>query len=164
MPEDSRSWPPSPLLALGRLPSGLFILTARQGERATGLLVSWVQQAGFDPPMLTVALRRDRFVTDWVAASGRFALSQVAAGDKSLLRHFARGFEPDAPAFDGLDLAPISAGGPILARALTYLDAEVSGQVDSGDHRVVLGRIIGGAVLDGEGHPMVHVRRDGSHY
>src|SRR5262245_50355879 len=110
---------PSPLgQALGRVPSGLFILTACQGERATGMLASWVQQAGFEPPMLTVAVRRDRYVGDWVASSGRFALSQIVAGRKGLLRHFARGFEPDAPAFDGLALRDDARGGPVLADAL----------------------------------------------
>src|SRR5689334_16914674 len=105
---------PSPLgLALGRVPSGLFILTARSGDRATGMLASWVQQAGFEPPMLTVAVRQDRYIGDWIADSGRFALNQIRAGQKGLLRHFARGFEPDAPAFDGLAIAREADGGPI---------------------------------------------------
>ena len=74
----------------------------RHGGRSTGMLASWVQQAGFDPPMLTVAVRRDRYVADWIAASGRFTLNQVAAGDKPLLKHFGRGFGPDEAAFDGV--------------------------------------------------------------
>ncbi|MBI3469346.1 MAG: flavin reductase family protein, partial [Planctomycetes bacterium] len=31
---------------LGRLPSGVFILTARDGTDETGMLASWVMQAG----------------------------------------------------------------------------------------------------------------------
>ena len=41
------------ILALGRVPSGLFILTAGNGPTETGLLASWVQQCSFDPPRLT---------------------------------------------------------------------------------------------------------------
>src|SRR4051794_25803430 len=88
--------------ALGRIPSGLYILTVRQGDRATGLLASWVQQSGVDPPMLTVALKGDRYVADWIASTGRFPLNQLATGSKALIRHFGRGFAPDAPAFEGL--------------------------------------------------------------
>src|SRR4051812_36801885 len=66
--------------ALGRVPSGLYILTACRDGKATGMLASWVQQAGFDPPMVTVAVNRDRYVGDWIAHSGRFALNQVATG------------------------------------------------------------------------------------
>jgi flavin reductase (DIM6/NTAB) family NADH-FMN oxidoreductase RutF len=150
--------------ALGRIPSGLYILTARQGGRDTGMLASWVQQAGFQPPMLTVALRQDRYQAAWLAEFRRFTLNQIPTGHKPLIRHFAKGFEPDQPAFDGLDLVPLPAGGPILAEALAYLDLEVVDHMDSGDHRIFLGRVLDGAVFHPDADPMVHVRRDGFHY
>ena len=82
--------PVSPLLqALGRVPSGLYILTVRHGLRTTGMLASWVQQAGFDPPMITVAVGSGRYVGDWIASSASFTLNQVPSGNKPLLRHFA---------------------------------------------------------------------------
>ena len=37
------------LRELGRLPSGLYVLTAGRGAAATGMLASWVQQVGFEP-------------------------------------------------------------------------------------------------------------------
>ena len=43
---------------LGRVPSGIFILTVGTGDRATGMLASWVMQAGFEPPMVTVAVKQ----------------------------------------------------------------------------------------------------------
>ena len=51
---------PDLFAALGRVPSGLFILTARHGHRETGMLASWVQQCSFDPPQLSLCLRRGR--------------------------------------------------------------------------------------------------------
>lgn len=150
--------------ALGRLPSGLYILTARLDDRATGMLASWVQQAGFEPPMLTVALRRDRFLADWIARTGRFTLSQVAAGQKHLIRHFARGFEPEADAFVGVAQHEDGPSGPILSEALAYLRCEVAGQVEGGDHRVVLARVADGGLLQQDAEPMLHVRKNGFHY
>ena len=150
--------------ALGRIPSGLYILTVRQGDRATGLLASWVQQAGFDPPMLTVAVQRDRFVAGWVEATGRFTLNQLAVGSKGLIRHFSRGFDADTPAFDGLELRDDARGGPVLAAALGYLDAEVVGQLAEGDHRIFLARVVAGALLDPTAEPFQHVRLNGFHY
>jgi flavin reductase (DIM6/NTAB) family NADH-FMN oxidoreductase RutF len=150
--------------ALGRIPSGLYILTVRHGERATGMLASWVQQAGFEPPMVTVAVRRDRYVGDWIDASGRFTLNQLATGSKALIRHFGRGFEPDDDAFGDLALRDEAQGGPVLAAAMAYLDAEVAGQVVGGDHRIFLGRVVAGALLHPEAEPLVHVRANGFHY
>jgi flavin reductase (DIM6/NTAB) family NADH-FMN oxidoreductase RutF len=150
--------------ALGRIPSGLYILTVRHGDRATGLLASWVQQAGFEPPMLTVAVQRDRYVADWIAASGQFTLNQLAVGSKALIRHFGRGFAADAPAFEGLSLRDDAQGGPVLAAAMAYLDAEVDAQVVEGDHRIFLARIVAGDVLDSDAEPFLHVRANGFHY
>jgi flavin reductase (DIM6/NTAB) family NADH-FMN oxidoreductase RutF len=128
------------------------------------MLASWVQQAGFDPPMVTVAIGGQRYVGDWVAASGRFTLNQLPVGSKALIRHFGRGFAPEAPAFDGLTLRDEPAAGPVLAGALAYLDAEVAGEIQAGDHRIILGRVVGGAVLEPDAEPMVHVRQNGMHY
>ncbi|WP_406700984.1 flavin reductase family protein [Singulisphaera sp. Ch08] len=150
--------------ALGRIASGLYILTVRHGTQSTGMLASWVQQAGFEPPMLTVAVKRDRFVADWIEASGRFTLNQLAKGSKGLIRHFGRGFDPDANAFEGLALRDDAQGGPVLASAMAYLDVELAGQVSGEDHRVFLGRIIAGGLLDLEAEPLVHVRANGLHY
>jgi 3-hydroxy-9,10-secoandrosta-1,3,5(10)-triene-9,17-dione monooxygenase reductase component len=162
---DSPRSEPSPLsLALGRVPSGLFILTVRYGGRATGMLVSWVQQAGFEPPMLTVAVNRDRFVREWIVAEGAFVLNQLPAGNKRLLRHFARGFAADANPFDGLALYADLASAPVLDEALSYLDCEVVGSMESGDHTIFLARILSGALLNPDAEPMVHIRNTGSHY
>lgn len=151
--------------ALGRIPSGLFILTVRSGPRSTGMLASWVMQAGFDPPMVTVALADGRFVGDWVARSGRLVLNQVAEGDKALIRHFGRGFDPEDSAFEGLELGPAARGGQTLAGALGYLDLEVRGEVGGGTHRVFLAEVVGGSLLAGdEATPAVHLRKNGRRY
>lgn len=150
--------------ALGRIPSGLYILTVRHDGRSTGMLASWVQQAGFEPPMLTVAVQRDRFVADWIEASGRFTLNQLPTGSKAMIRHFGRGFAADVPAFEGLELRDDAQGGPVLADALAYLDVELAGQVDGGDHRIYLGRVVAGALITAGAEPFVHVRANGFHY
>ncbi len=150
--------------ALGRIPSGLYILTAYAGDRSTGLLASWVQQAGFDPPMLTMAIQRERFIADWIRASRKFTLNQLATGSKALIRHFSRGFEPDGPAFVGIPLLHDAQGGPVLAAALAFLDTEVVAELASGDHQIFLARIVAGNVLHPHAEPFVHIRSNGFHY
>jgi flavin reductase (DIM6/NTAB) family NADH-FMN oxidoreductase RutF len=150
--------------ALGRVPSGLFILTVRRDGRATGMLASWVQQAGFEPPMVSIAFHMDRYVAEWALEAGRFVLNQVPAGNKTLLRHFGKGFAPDEPAFEGVRIAQEHPAGPVLAEALAYLVVEPAGEVTGGDHRVMLGRAVEGGLIDPEGHPLVHIRQNGLHY
>ncbi len=148
---------------LGRVPSGIFILTAGTGERATGMLASWVMQAGFDPPMVTVAVKQGRYVGDWIANGEPFVLNVGGEGQKNLLKHFGQGFEPGAPAFTGLSIRPCARGVPVLVDAVGHLECELASHVDSGDHRIFLARVARGGLAH-DLPPMVHIRKSGAHY
>lgn len=149
--------------ALGRVPSGIFILTVGTGERATGMLASWVMQAGFDPPMVSVAVKQGRYICDWLTEGQPFVLNLLGEGQTQFLKHFGKGFEPDAPAFQGITTHNCRTGVPMLSDALGHLECEPAGHVDTGDHRVFIARIVRGG-LTGDAAPMVHVRKSGAHY
>src|SRR5688572_17836427 len=123
---------------LGRLPSGVFILTARHESEETGMLTSWVMQAGFKPPMLTAAIQQGRYLADWLSAGRPFVLNQLATGQKGLLRHFARGFAPGEAAFKDLPFERTAGGIPILQGTVGHLECEPKSFIDSGDHRIFL--------------------------
>jgi flavin reductase (DIM6/NTAB) family NADH-FMN oxidoreductase RutF len=149
--------------ALGRIPSGLFILTARRGKHETGMLASWVMQAGFEPPMVSVAVQQKRYVADWLSHGSPFVINILAEHDKSLLRHFGRGFELDEPAFNGLEFTRCARGVPVLSGSIGYLECLPTGRVDSGDHRVFVAEVVGGRLMAQE-PPVVHIRKSGLRY
>ena len=149
--------------ALGRVPSGLFVVTARNGEQETGMLASWVQQCSFDPPQLSVAVRRDREVAAWLTPGAALTVNILEAGETDMIVHFGRGFALGVQAFTGLETEPSSLGPPVLSDALAFMECKVVGSVPVGDHDLFLGRVVGGRVL-GDGQPMVHVRKSGAHY
>jgi flavin reductase (DIM6/NTAB) family NADH-FMN oxidoreductase RutF len=162
----------SPVAAvLGRLPSGLFVLTARHWPTSlasatpaeTGMLASWVMQAGFEPPMITVALHKDRVLAVWLAEGTPFTVNLLSQEQRPLLAHFGRGFEEGEPAFEGLEIERTSNGAPALAGTVGYLECEPAGHLDSGDHRVFLARVTAGHFNEGR-RPLVHVRRNGMKY
>lgn len=149
--------------ALGRVPSGLFILTARHAQSETGMLVSWVQQCSFEPPLLSIALQSKRDIVSWLKDGASFTLNILDATQTDMIAHFGKGFATGQPAFEGLDIERFEAGNVVLSEALAYLDCLVHGRFAAGDHDLVLGRVVAGRVL-GEGSPMVHVRKSGVHY
>jgi flavin reductase (DIM6/NTAB) family NADH-FMN oxidoreductase RutF len=151
-------------LVLGRVPSGIFILTVGTGDRATGMLASWVMQAGFEPPMVSVAVRQGRYVGDWIAAGQPFVLNLLAETNASLRKHFNGGFEPGMPAFEGLSISHCPRGVPILNDSLGHMECEPVRHVDSGDHRIFLANIVRGKLLDEAARPMVHIRKTGANY
>lgn len=150
--------------ALARVPSGLFIMTVRNQGQSTGMLASWVQQAGFQPLAVTVAVAHGRFFEEWLSSTGRFVLNQLGTTDAAFLKHFGKGFAPGESAFEGIDLLDVAEGGPVLANALAYLDCKVTGRVESADHCIFVAEVIGGELLKTDGSPFVHTRRSATHY
>lgn len=149
--------------ALGRIPSGLFIITARKGKQETGMLASWVQQCSFEPPLITAAIRAGRDVLEWLMEGAFLVINVIPEGGKALVAHFGKGLELDQPAFEGLEIQRDGDWPPVLLAAHAYLACRVVRQVEAGDHVLIIGRVAGGKVLHA-GHPTVHVRKNGLKY
>ncbi len=150
-------------LGLGRIVSGLFVLTTGRGAEATGMLASFVQQAGFDPPAVTVAVRKARPLAQLIRQTRAFCLSVLHDGSIGLLAHFSRGFEPGEPAFDGVDTAVAPNGVPYLTDAHAYVACNLVGEADWTDHVVFCGVVVGGGRADDD-QPLTHVRKNGLVY
>jgi flavin reductase (DIM6/NTAB) family NADH-FMN oxidoreductase RutF len=148
---------------LGRISSGIYILTAGTGNRATGMLTSWVMQAGFEPPMVTVAVKQGRYLADWLTAREPFVLNVVSEGQTSLFKHFGKGFEPGEPAFEGVGVFSCPRGISILDESVGHLECEPDSHFDSGDHRIFLARVVRGRYQEGQ-QPYIHIRKSGASY
>lgn len=152
---------------LGRTPSGVFILTARHTDgRETGALLSWVQQASFSPPMVTIAINQKRYLNQWLSDAPSVVLNLVGQSQTQFLKHFGAGFGPDEPAFEGFAVNRTPAGLPVLSEALGYLEGTVRSQLETGDHIIYAVEITAGGVGPGfsEHKPMVHIRKSGYNY
>lgn len=149
--------------ALGRIPSGLFVITLRRGAAETGMLASWVQQCAFVPPHISLAIRRDRPVTAWLTEGAVLRLNILDDTQTDMIGHFGRGFALDEPAFAGLEVDRPEGGAPVLTEALAYLDCRITARHPVGEHDLILAEVTAGRMLN-DGQPMVHVRKSGTHY
>lgn len=152
---------------LGRIPSGVFILVAGNDTgQQTGMLASWVQQASFEPPQVTVAVNKSRYLNEWLKSESPVTLNQVRQKDPTLFRHFGKGFEPDVDAFEGVDTEAADCGLPQLPDSMVTLEGRVESHMDAGDHLIYLVAVTSGkAHQDPEDfNPFVHVRKNGFSY
>lgn len=150
--------------ALGRIPGGLFVLTARTEERRAGILASWVQQVCFAPPMVCVSVAKGRPIMPLISESRQFALCQLPEGERVLVRKFSSSMDQSEDPFLGFDLVEHTVlHAPVLATAMAYLECEVACHMDvDGDHDLFVGIVRGGHYNGGE--PVIHLRDDGLHY
>jgi flavin reductase (DIM6/NTAB) family NADH-FMN oxidoreductase RutF len=149
--------------ALGRIASGLFIVTTTTPAGPLGFLGSFVMQAGFNPPTVSVAVGKDRAHLAAMRASGRFSLSVIDKDSSGLMRGFFKKLPEGMSPYDGLALSTTDAGSVVLDGALAWLDCKVSGEHETGDHVIVFG-VVEHAALVREGQPSVHLRKNGLGY
>jgi flavin reductase (DIM6/NTAB) family NADH-FMN oxidoreductase RutF len=150
--------------ALGRVPSGLFVLSVGRRPKVQAMLVSWVQQVGFEPPALTIALAKDRPMLEVVKRDGVFALSVLGKSQSAVFKRYARPFPAEADPFDGVDVRETPAGQVVLADAVAWLECAVLQVCDfDGDHALFIARVTAGA-LAGEEPSFTHLRGNGLHY
>ena len=121
--------------ALGRLSTGLYLLTTRKDEVTSAMLASWVIQASFQPLGLAVAVAKDRAMESLLHGSDTFVLNVLEEDNyQRLTKHFLKRFPPGADRFTGIATYNANNGSPILAEALAYLECTVTSRVDASDH------------------------------
>lgn len=149
--------------ALGRVPSGLFVVTYLAGDAEQAMLASWIQQCSFEPPMISVAVKEGRGLSEWLTDGVKFVVNVLAEGQTDLVSYFGKG-QPLSQLPDQekrIDRAPGMA--PVLSDALSVLHCQVTGRTTPGDHHLFFARVVGGA-QHGEARPWIHVRKNGLKY
>jgi 3-hydroxy-9,10-secoandrosta-1,3,5(10)-triene-9,17-dione monooxygenase reductase component len=150
--------------ALGKIPSGVFILLAEHDGKTGAMMASWVQQAGFVPPTILVGIGKGRPITPIVQGAGRFTLSVVGADDHALMKKYARGIPDGVDPLEGVAVARTTGGAVYLAESLAHLECKLVKTIDPGaDHDLLVAEVSDGIVLK-EGAPFVHLRGNGFHY
>ena len=156
--------------ALGRISGGLYIVTASQGDgdarRSGAMVASWVSQASFSPPGLSVAVAKDRAIEALMQVGDRFVINVLRQDHyKPLMQHFLKRFPPGADRFEGVNVLHGAAeGGPVLTDALAYLSCQVEQRMEGPDHWIIYALVEQGNVADLDGRTAVHHRKTGNHY
>lgn len=146
--------------ALGRLPSGVHVVTAMDGEQRVGMIASWISQAGFEPPMITMAVSPDRELYKAIQKTGVFTVNILSKSNAGLMKPFGK-YTPNQ--FDGLD-AQETNYGITLKETIGVLYCGVRGELNGGDHNIILAEVLDAESLNIENEPFVHIRKSGFHY
>lgn len=130
---------------LGHYPTGVSVITSADddGRPAAGMVVGTFTSVSLDPPL--VAFLPDKDSTSWplIAETGRFCVNVLGAEQEALCRKFsARGGDK----FDGVAWHLSPSGSPVLEGVVAWVDCRIEQIVESGDHYIVVGRVLDLAV------------------
>jgi len=159
-PKVRRAWS----RVLGRIPQGMFVMTAEYEGRLCGIRVSFVQQVSFSPPYVLVALRKGMEIVPLIHESHAFGLSQFDPDDRLISKKFRYDAVTDGDSLQAIDLKHMTTGSPVLMRAQTYMDCQLIRHIDiDGDHDLYVGQIREAGVIENS-EVSIHLRDDGFAY
>jgi flavin reductase (DIM6/NTAB) family NADH-FMN oxidoreductase RutF len=151
--------------ALGRVPSGLFVISWRSDDRDRVMLASWVMQAGFEPPLVSLAVAPSREFLTAVRGGAPFVINALAASQRNLLARFGKPIAEGDDPFDGIPMHRIADDLAVIDGAASWLACRMVGEamVNGADHVVVVARVetAGGTAAV---EPLVHIRKNGLRY
>ncbi len=130
--------------AMFKLSYGLFVLTAREGEKDNGCITNTAIQVTVEPNCITVAVNKANYTHDMVLRTGKFnvsILSQDASFDT--FKHFGFQSGRDVDKFDGYTACRRTENGIYIITEGTnaYISAEVIQTVDLGTHTLFIAKV-----------------------
>ncbi len=149
--------------AMGRVIGSLCVATVQRGDAKAAILTSWVSQATFNPPGITVSIAKDAAENILDHSGDQFVLNVLKEG-KNLRRHFQKITATGGDPFTEVEIEPARNGNPILKDALSYLECTVQNRMDCGDHWLIYAVVNTGRVMEANGTTAVLHRKSGNAY
>ena len=125
--------------ALGKMANGIYILTTCHEKEINGMIISWVTQISYDPPLIMLAIHPDRYSHHLVEQSGCFALNIPARNQADLVKRFMGTVSSDK--FKSLQWIRGRTGCPILTDSIAGIECEVKESHSPGNHTLFFGQI-----------------------
>ncbi|NJM73265.1 MAG: flavin oxidoreductase [Scytonema sp. RU_4_4] len=151
--------------AVGRIVGSVCVVTAKLGEVSTGMMGSWISQATFNPPGITIAIAKERAVESLMYPGGKFVLNILPEGhQQEYMKHFRKSFVPGEDRFASFSTQVADNGCIILTDSSAYLECSVNKRLECGDHWVVYATVDNGKLLKIDAVTAVHHRKAGNHY
>lgn len=127
---------------MGRWPTGVAIVTARDGTTDYGLTVNGLLSVSLHPPSMLVSLGDDADTGPVVARGRIFVANFLAATQQSISERFALSLAP-AEKFRDLPIHRGVTGAAIVDGSLGALECRVISDFHAADHHLFVGEVVG---------------------
>lgn len=150
--------------AIGKIATGVYVVTFDINGKPDGMLASWIGQAAFEPPMVTLAIKKGRPLLEKINIGKPFIINVLSKKNMDAYKNFAKPYTPELDRFEGIERAEGDHVAPVFAQAVAYMSCVVDQMVVTGDHILVVSEVREGGLLHAESEPMVHLRSNGFQY
>ena len=130
--------------AMYKLSYGLFVLTAKDGDKDNGCIINTAIQAASSPNQLSICVNKANYTHDMIVKSKTFNISTISeSADFELFKHFGFQSGKDVNKFDGYEHFNRSQNGItyITAGTNSFISVNVDKIIDLGSHSMFIGEI-----------------------
>ena len=136
--------------AMYKLSYGLFVLTAREGEKDNGCIINTAIQAASEPNQLSICVNKSNYTHDMIERTGKFTVSVLNQNAQfELFKHFGFQSGRDTNKFESFEKCARGTNGIyyITEGTNAYISVTVNKTEDLGSHTMFIGEITDMEVL-----------------
>lgn len=144
---------------LWSMPSGLYIVGSRAGDRLNGMTLNWAMQVSIRPRLLAIGVVASALTHQLITEGRCFVLNILDREDKAIVRKFVKpvAVDEEASTLNGFGFHEGLTGAPILDQALAYVECRLTQSVDTGDHTVFVGEVVSAGFCKSEDTPVLRM-------
>ena len=136
--------------AMYKLSYGLFVLTAKDGDKDNGCIINTAIQAASEPNQISICVNKANYTHDMILKTIAFNVSVISeSADFSLFKRFGFASGRDTDKFDGFSDYKTGSNSIryITAGTNAYISVKVDKTMDLGSHTMFVGTITDMEVL-----------------
>lgn len=136
--------------AMFNISYGLYVLTAKDGEKDNGCIVNTLQQVTTTPNAVSVTVNKQNYTHDMILKTGKFTVSLLSTdADFEIFKHFGFQSGKDVDKFAAFEKAARGQNGIYYITEMTnaFISADVVQTIDLGTHTMFIAHVTESEVL-----------------
>ena len=129
---------------------GLFVLTAKEGDKHNGCIINTLQQVTTTPNKVSITVNKENYTHDMIMRTGEFNACIISEkADFDMFKHFGFQSGRDVNKFADYPMGIADNGLAYLLNGVNgYVSGKVISSVDLGTHTMFIAEVVGGEVLN----------------
>ena len=137
-----------------KLTHGVYVIGVVDNDQLNAFTAAWVMHVSFNPLVLAISINPNHSSYTMIENSKVFSVNILKNSQLDLAMHFGKASNIDK-------LADIKwhvdrTGAPILDESLAFFECKVIDKCQAGDHVIITGQVINGAVMDQNASPLLY--------
>ena len=127
---------------LRKIPNGLFITTAKDGDNATGAVISLVTQISIEPSLIALSIRKNSSFYDVAEKNEYLAIHLPDKKQQSMVSSFFKIKDQSQNSINGYGFKWSELGNPLLDDIPMILEVKIIEKIEIGDHPLFICEVV----------------------